>query len=180
MSPLLAHSDQFGTVLIVGGFVIAALCSIWNMVVAAQRHIGWLLAVLFVPFANLVLPIVERRARLPLVGLFLGAGLMVWGSLGMDPKPGEETSLRGRWNQFYDGFMKGLLSKTSDDRTPDAKPESLEQRTNRMRDWQARLETKWVALKPNDPVAKAAFERELAQYMAELNQLKADMANSPR
>jgi hypothetical protein len=173
MAPLLAHSDSFGFFLFIGGLVMLVVCGLWSLIVAAQRSVLWLLAVIFVPFAGLVLLFVEPRSRPPFFAQLLAGAIMFWGLIGIDTKAGEKPDLLVRLEEL---FKKSPDTKGRDLESPSLEQDLLAQRTARLNEWRARLEANRAALKPKDTAAKAAFDRELGLYMAELEGVNAEIA----
>jgi hypothetical protein len=168
MPSFLAHSVQTGINMLIAAVALTAISHVWTWVIAAQRSVWWFLfAFLFLPVAWVVLVFVESRTLRPLGVWLAGAGLSVWSISGIhEPFTTEE---------FVDRFLSTLSLKEEK-----PKPEPLEVRKTRVREWQARLEAKKAALKPGDPAGKAAFDREVAEYLAELEKVKAEVQKAAK
>ena len=161
--------------LLFGGAAVVIVSALWSLVVAAQRSIWWLLAVIFIPFASIVILFVEPRARKPFVVGLCGLIALVAGYLSLDVKPNasDPKLVREIKEAIRDGRQVQLEVETSD-----ALP--LELRKQRIVSWQKQLEAKKTGLPPNDPAAKAAFDEEFQRYLAALEKVKADMALAPK
>ena len=173
MFPMLALSNNVAVGLFGLGIVIVLIATLWTLVVAAQRGILWLLAVLLLPVTQLVLLFVEPKSRRPFVFSLIGFGLIVGGVLGMEDVQGGGGTVFDRIVQSLKG-KQTLTAESADAPAEDAPAGSIEARKARIRQWQAQLETKKAALKPGDAAAQAAFNEELQRYLAELEKVKAE------
>jgi hypothetical protein len=171
LTPLLADAS------IAIGLIFAVIGGLWSLVVAAKRSFLWLLAVLIVPFAQLILLIVEPKARLPFVASVLGTVLIITGFFGADPKAFATESFVGRF--LVKDKPKTEMAVESE-LPPAAHVETLDEKKARIQKWQSALEVKKAALKPGDATAKAEFDRELQEYLTELDKVKAEIATEPK
>jgi hypothetical protein len=177
MPHLLSHTADVGLYYVYAGLALLAICTIWSWVIAAGRGVGWFLAVFFFsPLALLIFAFVESKAWKPILGMVAGVCILFWGVTGVE---GGRASQREALNKLRTAL--GLEKKSADGEKEEtlepsapASAETLEQRKDRIRAWQVSLQAKQAALKPNDPAAKAAFDREFAEYMAELDKVKAE------
>jgi len=173
MFTFLAISPSAASALVFVGLIILFIGGIWTLVVAAQRSVLWFLAVFFLsPIANLILLFVEPRAIKPFVLGLVGCGVFVFGVLNTEGDKPFGQKLEAIFHDEEEGESdeKGKVSLEA----PSAQP--LEARKKRIQDWQKQLEAKKAAIRPGDTVAQAAFDKELKEYMADLNILKADIA----
>lgn len=158
-----------------GGGVVAIVSALWSLVVAAQRSIWWLLAVLFIPFASIVILFVEPRSRMPFVAGLCGFVAVVSGYLALDVNPHDSDP---KLIQEIKAAIREARQQKVESATSGELP--LEVRKQRIVSWQKELEVKKTNLKPNDAAAKAAFDEEFKHYLAALEKVKADMAGQPK
>lgn len=72
--------DAIGIGLLILGLLANSVCGIWIIIIAFQRHIGWGLAVLFVPIASLVYVCMDwNRAAKPFLINLVAVVMMVSG-----------------------------------------------------------------------------------------------------
>ena len=176
MNAIEALSTNAAATLVFGGLAVAAFSGLWTLVVAAQRSIWWMLAVIFIPFANIVILFVEPRSRKPFVfGLCAGVAMAV-GFIRIDQSPlndSESKPVQG---------VKKVISEMKQQQVGAAGSAELplEARKQRIVSWQKELEVKKAALQPKDAAAQAAFDQEFKRYMTALEKVKADMAKQPK
>ncbi|HZJ14325.1 MAG TPA: hypothetical protein VFD27_04710 [Chthoniobacteraceae bacterium] len=151
--------------------MLLLIAGIWTIVVAAQRSILWLLAVILIPFASLVLVLVESKARRPFVVSLIGVGFTLWGVSKVEQEPESSDA----WARQFVHSVRGQKAEARP-KPGDSPPATLEARKKRIREWQAQLQAKRAALRPNDAAAQAEFDREFQRYLAELEKVKAEMA----
>src|SRR5688572_2934285 len=66
--------------LVIAGVCTVVFATVWFLVLAFRRHLAWGLAVLLVPFANLIfLMCAWRNAKRPFFGILLGLFLLLAG-----------------------------------------------------------------------------------------------------
>jgi hypothetical protein len=169
---MIAYQDlaNGGSYLVIG-ILLILIAGIWTIVVAAQRGILWLLAVILIPFANLVLVLVESKARRPFVVSLIGVGFILWGVSKVEREP-ESSDAWARQLVHSVRHQKDAAQPKSED----SPPAMLEARKKRIREWQAQLQVKRAALRPNDAAEKTEFDREFQRYLKELEKVKAEMA----
>lgn len=180
MNVPLVLSTNVAVVLLVGGFATAIVSGLWSLVVAAQRSIWWLLAVLFIPVAGFVILFVEPRSRKPFVVGLCAMIAVFAGAFGMD------TTLQDSDTKFAQG-IKAALRDARHQQAESAGLEELpfdeqplEVRKQRITSWQKELEARKAALPPKDTAAQAAFDQELKRYLTALEKVKADVAKQPK
>ncbi len=167
MPPFFAHTPHFGVVLMLGGVALVFLCQIWLCVVAARRGFLWLLGVIFLPFIGFLLPFYDERALKPLLGTVAALWLTGWSIMGVDDEPTRKRSIK---EKVY--LMKQTI------RSGEMRSETLAAWQGRLQAWQQNLEAKKATLDPKNPAAKAAFDRELQDYTAELTRFKEETARA--
>ena len=92
MNAMMFLSTNTAAFLVFAGFAVAAFSGLWSLVVAAQRSILWLLAVIFIPFASIIILFVEPRSRKPFfIGLCATIAVIV-GGIRIDQASGESDS----------------------------------------------------------------------------------------
>lgn len=174
MVPLLALGPIAISALILAGFGVFIVGNVWTLVVAAQRSVLWMLAVMLLPLAALIFVIVEPKSRLPFVVAMLGAGMLLGGMFAYDPRVFQsETAVEEIFIALEEG-QDALRTRSW------LGQGTLEERKSRIRAWQAELEAKKSALQPGDTAARAAFDRELPRYLDALQKLTTDMAPPPK
>ena len=92
------------SILVIVAFVLGALVSfvalVWNLILCWRQGVGWFLAVLLLPFANLVFLVkFWTEAKLPFFLSLAGVGLMMLPAI-MDPQ--------GFSKSVGEGFARGL------------------------------------------------------------------------
>jgi|GEM_PF-3086328 len=182
MTITLAIAPGLAFGLCIFALVIMFICGIWMLVVAFQRSFPWLLGCIFIPFVSFILVIVEPKARPPFfVYLATCAALITMIILVDTPR----NANMGPWDRlgyiFSEKARNGSRPNryTREETTPPpaaARAPSVAARTETLRAWQMELERKRAALNPNDPTALAQFNRELEDYKAQLQQVKAAAA----
>lgn len=175
MNAMMFLSTNTAAFLVFAGFAVAAFSGLWSLVVAAQRSILWLLAVIFIPFASIIILFVEPRSRKPFfIGLCATIAVIV-GGIRIDQASGESDSKPVQ-------VIEEVIRKAKGQQLEAAQSEdvSLEERKRRIGSWQKEIAVKKTALKPNDAAARAAFDEEFKRYMTALEKVKADMANQPK
>ena len=175
MFPVLALSSNVAVGLLALGSVTVVISGLWTLVVAAQRGILWLLAVLLLPVTQLVLLFVEPKSRRPFVVSLIGFGLMFGGVLGMEDDQTGGGNVLQRIVQMVKSRRAGT-DAPAESPAALAAAGSLGAHKARVRQWQAELEARKAALKPGDAAAQAAFNEELQRYLAELEKVKAEDA----
>lgn len=165
--PLAAISSDLAIKILLGLFVLIILLQISLLVIAARRGVLWFLACLFVPFATIALVIIDSSARRN----FLYQVLVAIAAFGVG-----FGTLDG--DQRKELFSSGKVSESSEKTAENTSVESgatptLTERQDRIRTWQKKLEGMKRALPPGDSPQKVAFDRELAEYLAELEKVKA-------
>ena len=172
--PLAAISSDLATKIFLGIIILFILLQISLLVIAARRGILWFLACFFIPFATLALIIVDSSARrnflyqMLLAIAALGVG---FGALDADQRKALlETGKIPENREDVAGSPAENTAVESGSVTP-----TLAERQERIRTWQKKLEGMKRALPPGDGPQKAAFDRELAEYLAELEKVKAAM-----
>lgn len=175
MIPSLALAPVAVSCLVFLGVALMVFGNLWTLVVAAQRGILWLLAVLLLPITGLILLFVEPKSRKPFVVALLGAGIAVGALFAAD-----REMFQG--GDFVDQILRPLRGEKNVAESGSVGDESgtLEERKARIRTWQTQLEAKKAALKPADAAAQAAFNQEFQQYLAALEKVKAEMAAQPK
>ena len=165
--PLAAISSDLAYYIFVGLAVVWVFLQIGFLVIAARRSALWLIGCLFLPFVGLFLIFIDSSARRN----FLYQILVVIAALGV---------LFGALNddQRKEMFSSGKVSESSEKTAENTSVESgatptLAERQDRIRTWQKKLAAMKLALPPGDSPEKAAFDRELAEYLAELEKVKA-------
>ncbi len=162
MTPLVA-----GT-LYLGGLLLFLIFQIWFMVVAARREVLWFLAVFFLPFVQLVFLFVEPKSIKPWVLSIVCLAASIFGIVAYNPAHSRYMTTRERITRLREDMELQLAEPSK----------QLEMRKARVRKWQQQLEQKKAALNPTDPVAQAAFDRELQDYLVELQSVKDAIASS--
>jgi hypothetical protein len=149
--------------LIAAGLLAVVCATIWFIVVAFKRHIAWGLAVLLVPFANLVFlirawKVAKRPFILSLVGVVLcGIGLF------FSPQS---------WSEVRALYAKiALLCRPQAAPTGVADPTAAKLAELHLRE--QRLLARKAALKPGDTAGAEALWLEIQAYNAELKALLA-------
>ncbi|MCC6979986.1 MAG: hypothetical protein IT343_16830 [Candidatus Melainabacteria bacterium] len=77
--------DAVGIILMILGLLANVACGIWMIVIAFQKHIGWGLAVIFLPFGLWIYAISDwKRANKPFL-IHIAAVIMIVGGVAMSP-----------------------------------------------------------------------------------------------
>ena len=175
MNVILVLSMNVAVGFLIGGAVVVLASGLWSLVVAAQRSIWWLLAVIFIPFASIAILFVEPRSRNPFVAGLCGVAAIVCGYLALDETPHDsDPPLVRQIKVVIQAARQQQLESATSALLP------LEVRKQRIVSWQKELEAKKTALPPNDAAAKGAFDEEFIRYLAALDKVKADMASLPK
>ncbi len=175
MNETLSLSANTAAILLFGGLAVALVSGLWSLVVAAQRSIWWLLAVIFIPFASIVILFVEPRSRKPFVIGLCAAIAVIVGIIGMDPTPHDsDTKVIREIKVALRDIKQQQANAAGSSELP------LEVRKQRIVSWQKELEAKKAALQLKDGAARAAFDEEFKRYMTDLEKVKADVAKQPK
>ena len=177
-----AVSLIFAIALLALAAVIGVSASLWLVVQAFRRHVGWGLAVLFVPLANLVFSIVHwAEAKRP---FFLGLLAVALAAGGAFLLPRERLVA-----EFLQRVAAARAASTSEARTPPpavaAEPAPLtepERRLAALKTQEAELLRKKNAIDPKDKAGALALAQEIANYNVALQAAlaaKADALNAP-
>ncbi len=167
--PLAAISFGLAVTILLVQVVLTILLQISLLVIAARRGVLWFLACFILPFATLALVIVDSSARRN----FLYQVLVIIAGLGVG-----FGAMDG--DQRKELVSSGKVSESSEKAAENTSVESgaaptLAERQDRIRTWQKKLAVMKLALPAGDSPEKAAFDRELAEYLAELEKVKAAM-----
>ena len=168
VQPILAITPIVASSLFFGGLLLSFIFELWFLWVAFQRGVLWFLGVLLLPVMGLVFLFVEPKSIKPFLLSFAFLAVSVFGMVTYSAAGPRNLSLKER-------FMR--LAEELDPKLRDP-VKRLEVRKTRVREWQQELGKKKAALPPNDTVAQAAFDRELQDYLVELQSVKDAMASA--
>ena len=152
--------------LVIAGVCTAVFSIVWFLVLAFRRHLAWGLAVLLVPFVNLVFLICAwREAKRPFFGVILGLLLLLAG--------GWHSPDHEKWRAAWEARLAnnppdpGTPAPSAPEAAPPPPPVIDELAELRARD-QA-LRARKAELDPNDAAAAAALARDIHAYNRDLN-----------
>ncbi len=160
---------------------IVVVTSIWTLVLAFQRHIGWGLAVLFVPFAQLIFVIKAwEEAKRPFLWslvsiLFVGAGMSTFDKV-------DKASVAR--------FLGSEVEKVTATPKPEAKPAlpamfaaqkeaELKLRLIALQRRETELLDRKAALDPKDRAGAVALAEEIKKYNADLQPVLQQLRDNP-
>jgi hypothetical protein len=157
--------------LLVAGICTAFVSSVWFVIVAFRRHIAWGLAVLLLPFANLIFLICEwADAKRPFYFTILGCALCLAVALSAPDQKWRET-LRSRIAQRITETRETtppVDARQSESAPPDGLTE--------LRTREQALRARKTSLDPRDAAAVAALTRDIAAYNDDLKAHSAAVA----
>jgi hypothetical protein len=155
--------------LLPAGICLAALSAIWFVAVAFRRHVAWGLAVLFVPFANLIFLCYKWRiAKRPFFCGCLGCILCVAGVL-MNPDPTWRALVADRFSQLQAALHSADGAKPAESgqagaAAANAQPGNVDELRLREQVLRARK----ASLDLRNPEAVTALAQEITAYNTEL------------
>jgi len=77
--------DAVGIALLIFGLLANVVCGIWMIVISFRKHIGWGLAVIFLPFGLWIYAITDwRRANRPFL-IHIAAVIMMVSGVALSP-----------------------------------------------------------------------------------------------
>ena len=171
--PLAAISFDLALKLLLALFVLFILLQISLVIIAARRGVLWFLACLFVPFATVVLVIVDSRARRNFflqILVAIASFCVGFGTLNADQRKSVMST-----GKLPEESENATVPSTENTSVESGDSPTLAQRQDRIRVWQKKLEVMKRELPAGDSPQKVAFDRELAEYLAELEKVKAAM-----
>ena len=166
MSPIFALSPTSAFYILIGLALVWLCLQIGFLVIAARRSVMWLLGCIFLPFVGLFLVFVDADARKNFVYqvvLILVALGVFFVAVGQDERRNVWSRGKGTTKGSVEGSTQTLADKQAD-----------------IRNWQKKLESMKAALRPGDAAQKAEFDRELAEYLVELDKVKLEAASAPK
>ncbi|HEV7405488.1 MAG TPA: hypothetical protein VGO11_21265 [Chthoniobacteraceae bacterium] len=154
-------------ILLVVSILAMIYAGIWSIVQAFCRHVLWGLAVLFVPFANLLFLIVAwSDAKRPFF-LYLLSGALCMGSVFMMPKDELENYVKNS-PRLQEGIIQALMRFGKPEPAPKA-PQGEPSYEEKMAALHAREQdilARKSRLQPGDHAGAEALNREIADYNA--------------
>lgn len=166
MSPIFALSPTSAFYILIGLAVIWLFLQIGFLVIAARRSVLWLLGCIFLPFVSLFLIFVDADARKN----FVYQVLLILVGIGVFFVAVDKEERGNVWNRGKGKAVSSVEGST----------QTLADKQANIRNWQKKLESMKAALRPGDAAQKAEFDRELAEYLVELDKVKLEAASAPK